>query len=269
VFELLTGDPAVGALDLRRALYLDTETTGLEGGAGTYVFLIGLGRFDGAHFTVEQAFLRDPADEAAALAAVAEQVSAAPAVVTFFGKVFDRHRLEDKMRVHGINPPFAGRPHLDLCFPLRRLTKGALPDGRLQTLERELLGLTRADDLPGSLAPAAWFDFLADRAHRLEGVFEHNLLDVQSLAVLAAYLGRVREESRGSGEPLVGPGPQRALALARALDERRERDAAQVWYERALARHAAAGDQGGLPSDAHMRASAALARLQRPRGRRR
>ncbi len=263
-FELLTGDPAVGGLDPARALYLDTETTGLEGGAGTYVFLVGLGRFDGGGFTVEQTFLREPADEAAALAAIADEIAAAPAVVTFFGKVFDRHRLEDKMRVHGIEPPFEGRPHLDLCFPFRRLTKGALPDARLQTMERELLHFHRADDLPGSLAPAAWFDFLASRAHRLEGVFQHNLLDVQSLAALAAYLGRALAEVRAAGDPLYGPSAHRALALARAFDERRDRETARTWYERALARHAAQETAHPLPPPALARATSALARLTRP-----
>lgn len=233
-FGLLSGDPALASLDLTRAVFVDTETTGLEGGAGTYVFLVGLGWFDGGRFVVQQSFLRDPEDEAAVLAAVAERIAAAPAVVSFFGKVFDRHRLEDKMRVHGVVPPFAGRPHLDLCFPLRRLTKGVLPDGRLQTLERELLGLVRADDMPGSLAPAAWFDLLAGRAHRLEGVFRHNLDDVRSLATMAAYLGRVGHGTRASGAPLAGCPGRRAFALARAHEDRRDTDAALACYGRLL-----------------------------------
>jgi uncharacterized protein YprB with RNaseH-like and TPR domain len=265
VFALLSGDDTLAGVDLTRALYLDTETTGLEGGAGTYVFLVGLGWFEGERFVVQQSFLRDPGDEPALLAAVAERIAAAHAVVSFFGKVFDRHRLEDKMRVHGVAPPFAGRLHLDLCFPLRRLTKGALPDGRLQTMERHLVGLTRADDMPGALAPAAWFDFLADRAHRLEGVFRHNLDDVRSLATLAAYLGRVTRETRCCGAPLPGPLLHRALAVARAYDDRRDTERALEWYGRVVAgdRLAAAALEPAALAKVH----AAVARLERRRAR--
>lgn len=177
-------------LPLEDALFLDTETTGLGGGAGTYVFLVGLARFDGDAFEIWQGFLDSPASEAALLAESARRIRQASVVVSFFGKSFDRHRLEDKLCVHGIETPFAGKPHLDLYWPLRRRYQGHFADCRLRTLERELAGVVREDDLPGSFAPAAWFDYLAGRAHRLEGVFRHNLDDVKSLAVLLHALSR-------------------------------------------------------------------------------
>lgn len=264
VFALLTGDATLGSVDLGRAVYLDTETTGLDGGAGTYVFLVGLGWFEAERFVVQQSFLRGPEDEHALLAAVAARIAAAPAVVSFFGRVFDRHRLEDKMRVHGVAPPFAGRPHLDLCFPLRRLTKGAFRDARLQTLERELLGFARVDDMPGALAPAAWFDYVAERAHRLEGVFRHNLEDVRSLAALAAYLGRVPSEARTAGRPLPGPCARRALALARAFADRRDDARALVWYQRLFERvDGGPGDEPPLEAAAVDKARAEVQRLAR------
>ena len=120
--------------------------------------------------------------------------------------------------IQGVAPPFAERPHLDLYHPFRRLTSGGrvegrLPDGKLQTMERALCGLARPDDLPGSLAPAAWFDFVAGRAHRLEGVFRHNRDDVLSLVTLAAYLGRVGAERRAAGEELAGCATARAWGV--------------------------------------------------------
>ena len=181
---LCARDPSLADASLADALYLDTETTGLSGGAGTYVFLVGLGSFTPAGFEVWQGFLADPAHERALLAEVAERIARAPLLVTFFGKSFDRHRLEDKMRMHGVTPPFTGKPHLDLYHPLRRLHGASLPDARLRTMEHALCGVERADDLPGSFAPAAWFDFLAGRAHLLEGVFAHNADDVLSLVTL-------------------------------------------------------------------------------------
>ena len=183
-------DERFAGFDPADALYLDTETTGLSGGAGTYVWLVGLGTFAEGRFSVWQGFLSEPAEERLLLELVAERVRACAYVVSFFGKSFDRHRLEDKMRMHGIAPPFADKAHLDLYWPLRRRHRGQFGDCRLRTLEHELCGVEREDDLPGSFAPAAWFDFLHGRPHRLEGVFQHNLDDVKSLATLLAHLGR-------------------------------------------------------------------------------
>jgi uncharacterized protein YprB with RNaseH-like and TPR domain len=182
-------DERLTTIDLESALFFDTETTGLSGGAGTYVFLVGMGRFVDDRFELWQGFLTHPAEERALLDEVAERIAGASAIVSFFGKSFDRHRLEDKMRLHGVPPPFAASVHLDLYHPLRRANRGKFENCRLKTLERELVGVQRGDDLPGSFAPAAWFDFLAQRPHRLEGVFRHNADDVLSLVTLAAHLG--------------------------------------------------------------------------------
>jgi len=187
LLALTAKDERVATLDLSRAVFLDTETTGLSGGAGTYVFLVGLGLFAADSFRVWQGFLADPRDERALLQETADRIASASAIVSFFGKSFDRHRLEDKMRMHGVKPPFASVPHLDLYWPLRRLHQGRFENCRLKTLERELAGVARADDLPGSFAPAAWFDFLGGRPHQLEGVFRHNLEDVLSLVALLPH----------------------------------------------------------------------------------
>jgi hypothetical protein len=239
-FALLTGDAPLADLDLRDVVYLDTETSGLAGGVGTWVFLVGLGRFvdtaEGARFEVWQGFLSDPEDERALLAESAARIRDASAVVSFFGKSFDRHRLEDKMRLCGVEPPFDGRPHLDLFHPLRRLYRGGFDDTRLSTMERELCGFEREDDLPGAFAPAAWFDFLSGRPHRLEGVFEHNLHDVRSLVTLAAHLGRAAQETRGDGRGLDGPPAERAAGLARATWNAGRREEALEWIERARER---------------------------------
>jgi uncharacterized protein YprB with RNaseH-like and TPR domain len=240
----LAKDGRLEELDPARCVYLDIETTGLAGGAGTIPFLVALGRFEDGAFRLWQAFLRDPGEEAAALAEVAERIRAARGVVSFFGKSFDRHRLEDKMRLHGIAPPFAEQPHLDLYHPLRRLYRGAFLDGRLATFERELCGVERVDDLPGAFAPLAWLEFLGGRAHRLEAVFRHNELDVLSLVVLGAHLARTRTEVRGDGRALGGCGRARARAVAELHSARREHSEALEWLERGLVR--AGSDEGGL-----------------------
>jgi uncharacterized protein YprB with RNaseH-like and TPR domain len=242
----LTGcDPALGQIDFRRALYFDTETTGLSGGAGTYVFLVGLGSFDERGFALWQGFLAHPADERALLAEVARRIRAAGAIVSFFGKSFDRHRLEDRMRVHGIAPPFSEVCHLDLFYPLQRLYRGALSDNRLCTLEAALCGVVREHDLSGALAPAAWFDFLAGRAHELEGVIAHNRDDVLSLVTLLAHLGRSTSELAPSGDALAGPAAQRAHGIAKLLAKSARHADAAAWFDRARTR---AQDASAPPS---------------------
>jgi len=252
----LAREPALAALDPRTAVYLDIETTGLAGGSGTIPFLVALGRFEGDTFKLWQAFLRHPGEEAAALEEVAARVRAASAVVSFFGKSFDRHRLEDKMRVHRIAPPFDARPHLDLYHPLRRFYGAGWLDTRLATVERELAGVEREDDLPGSLAPAAWYDFLAARPHRLEAVFRHNELDVLSLVVLVAHLAATRTGRAGG---LSGPARPRARALAELFAERREFAPALAALELALSL------PGGDDAELRYRRAEVLRRLGRAR----
>ena len=223
---LLAQDPTLSALALNGALFLDIETTGLSGGAGTKAFLVGLGRFHADDFELWQGFLRGPEEEAALLAECADRIRAAGAIVTFFGKSFDRHRLEDKMRVHGIAPPFKDCLHLDLYHPCRRLYGGRFADGRLATMERELAGLRRERDLPGAFAPAAWYDFLAGRAHLLEEVFRHNRDDILSLAALCGALGSVVQA------PGVADG-RVCAALARSAAKLGHWADAAAWAQRA------------------------------------
>lgn len=240
--SLCARDESLASLDVRDALFLDTETTGLSGGAGTYVWLVGLGSFRDDTFELWQGFLPDPSHERALLAEVAERIARAPLVVTFFGKAFDRHRLEDKLRMHGLDSPFEKKPHLDLYHPLRRLYAREFEDSRLRTFEDVLCGVQRAEDLPGAFAPAAWFDFLAGRAHRLEGVFAHNRDDVLSLVTLASHLGRVLQGARADGRALKGATRACELALARLHDEKRDFARALEHLERACAASQASED---------------------------
>lgn len=253
----LTRDPELVELDLGRAVYLDIETNGLAGGAGTIPFMVALGRFDEAgEFVLWQGFLRNPGEERAMLAAAAEEIERSSGVVSFFGKSFDRHRMEDKMRIHGIAPPFDALPHYDLYHPCRRLYGRGLPDGRLATMERELCGVERRGDLPGSFAPAAWLDFLQGRAHRLEAVFQHNADDVLSLVTLAAHLGRTRCQSRGDGKELVGDARDRTAAVAALHREHKNTEDELDWLERARGH-----DEGCV--ELRARRARALRRLER------
>ena len=138
---LVARDPRLRDFDPRRACFIDTETTALGGGAGTFVFLLGFGFFRDEEFVVEQFLLRTPADEPAMLRHVCALASAFDSTVTFFGKNFDRVRIEDKLAFWRIpsSPGIPWERHLDLCHVARRLFGGTLESCRLTSLENEIL----------------------------------------------------------------------------------------------------------------------------------
>lgn len=182
--------PPDTAIDLGECLFLDTETTGLAGGAGTVVFMVGLGFFEGPEFVLEQTFLRTYADEPAALRHTALRLQDRPHLVTFVGKAFDRHRLAARMAVHKLRSRVLTSRHLDLYYMARRRWRHELPDVRLQTVERHKLGVHRVDDMPGSAAPMAFLEWIRDGSGAVDRVFEHNRLDVLTLVTLMGALGR-------------------------------------------------------------------------------
>ena len=213
----------------RRLLYLDTETTGLAGGTGTYAFLVGVGFFDGDHFEVRQLFMRDLDEEPALLTALEEIFQRFDGFVTYNGSGFDLPLLETRF-VLG-RRRFPGTVfHVDLLGPARRLWSDRLADCRLGTVERHALRFTRDDDLPGALIPTVYFEYLRrKRPDELPRVFEHNRHDILSLAALTGWVADavVRapvpelepEALAGLGRLLELTEPERSLACYRmALD---------------------------------------------------
>lgn len=184
----LTKQPAFAALSPEQLLFLDTETTGLSGGAGTVVFAYGLAFFAGDELVVEQLFLRDFGEEPAMLQHVAARLAEFPVPVTFVGKSFDRHRIAARFALHRIRAPILTELHVDLYHVIRRAHGRQWPDTRLRTAEGRLLALHRDDDLPGSEAPAAFLDWIRDGTGPVDRVLEHNRLDVLSLVALLGAL---------------------------------------------------------------------------------
>ena len=187
---VLARDEALTALVPGQCLFLDTETTGLSGGAGTVVFAYGLGFLRGDELVVEQLFLRDFGEEPAMLHHLAMRLAEHPVPVTFVGKSYDRHRIAARLAVHRVQAPVLTERHVDLYHVVRRRHGKEWPDTRLRTAEQRLLGLLRHDDLPGSEAPAAFLGWVRDGTGPVDRVLEHNRLDVLSLvALLGAVAG--------------------------------------------------------------------------------
>lgn len=177
-----------------RLLFLDTETTGLGLGAGNVPFMVGLGFWEEGRFIVEQLLIRHPGEEEAMLKHVAARLAERPYLVSYNGKSFDWPILKSRYVMNRIAQPDEPLGHIDFLYPSRSLWKHSLPSCRLGQVEEDRLGVVRTDDVPGSLAPALYFQYLAERDPRiLRPVFEHNELDVLSLAGLAIHFSRIAE----------------------------------------------------------------------------
>jgi uncharacterized protein len=187
--------------------FLDTETTGLGGGA--CAFLAGVGSIDPGGFRLRQFFLRDYGDEPSLLWRLAEYLSQFDALVTYNGRTFDQPLLEGRYRLARTPHPFARLPHLDLLFGARRLWKLRLDSCRLIDLETRILGVERQGDLPGDLIPYYYFEFQrTHQALRLIPIFHHNALDILTLACLTPIVAGIfrapEEAGLRHGADLIG-----------------------------------------------------------------
>jgi uncharacterized protein YprB with RNaseH-like and TPR domain len=186
-------EPGLADLDLDEFAFIDTETTGLVGGTGTYTFLIGVGRFEGDEFRLAQFFMNEPAQEAAQLAALEAFLAPCQALVSFNGKSFDVPLINTRFLMNGLPSPLSQMGHLDLIHLARRLWRARLPSRTLGDLEERILGATRTQqDVPGWMVPEIFFDYMhTGDARPLRGVFYHNEMDVVSLGALLNHISQL------------------------------------------------------------------------------
>lgn len=245
--------PGLCASDLLGAAFVDVETTGLTGGTGTYVFLVGIGTFEDGSFHLRQFFLAHLGGETAMMAAVSEILADCRVIISFNGRRFDLPLLETRFTLSRLPRPTPGLAHLDLLYPTRHLYRRRLSSCRLASLETALLGVEREDDVPGWAIPGLYFDYLRQgRAEPLSTVFHHNTLDVLSLVALLGHLGRAAAKERPTS-------PHDCFALGR-WDELggQPEDAARL-YEAAL--------NNGCEEELHTVIVRRLVRLYRHLGR--
>lgn len=221
LLALLALDPRLASCDPSRALYLDTETTGLGPGAGTVAFLVGLAFFDAESGLVcEQLLVRQLGEEAPVLARVAERIRAASMLVTYNGKSFDMPVLRTRFVMNRATCP-PEPPHLDLVHVARRLHKGRGIGSTLGAMERGVLGYVREDDVPSGEVSACYLHFLrTGDARALLGVVDHNAWDVVSMAALVGLYGEPLDGTRLEPQDLVGVARtlKRAGAAERAFE---------------------------------------------------
>ena len=248
-----------------RLLFLDLETTGLFGGAGTQAFLVGCAAIDGDSIRVRQFLLPGFEHERAVLNEVQAWSKSHGALVTYNGRSFDVPLIETRFMFHRLPCPLDGVPHLDMLHASRRLwrqrplaTGTPDPDDSscsLAVLEKHIAGLHRVGDVPGYEIPSRFFRFVRDGdARPLEAVLEHNRLDLISLAaVLARAITLI---TRGPGEARTA---QEAYGLARVY----ERAGAPDNAEASLLRTIDFARRVGAEPEVHAEALRRLAWLRR------
>lgn len=242
-------------------LFLDTETTGISGGTGTYAFLIGLAWWDAGGLQVEQLIMRDFTEEYSLLQELASRLADRPVLVTFNGKSFDWPLLESRFTMtRAIKTPQLAA-HLDLLHPARAVWKFRLGSVRLIDLERQVLdaprlGWRREKDVESALIPQFYFDYLrGGAAEPLAGVVLHNQMDLRGLAALSGKMNEVLTVNLAHQADLEGPD---LFGLSRYLQRRGEMVRAGEVCARALDR--------GLPAEHRSRAKKDLAQLAKRGG---
>ena len=257
VMSAWAADGRLRELPIQSFAFLDTETSGLAGGTGTYAFLVGAARFDeNGDFILRQFFMRDPSEEPALLEGLAQFLAPAHALVTFNGKAFDAPLLATRYRMHNIPIPFTDFAHLDLLPLARRLWRDRLESRALKYLEENILLAPRTlAEVPGYEIPYIYFDYLRDGdARPLKGVFYHNAMDVVAMAALlshtAALLADPFQEAIEHGLDVI--------ALAKLYEHLGQWETAARLFERGL--------EMSLNEDDFWKAVNRLSVLQKRRG---
>jgi uncharacterized protein YprB with RNaseH-like and TPR domain len=217
-------------------VFLDTETTGLGSGTGTLPFIVGVGGWEGHEFVTRQLLLPEQSDEAGYLVALEALIPPHACLVTYNGRSFDWPLLVTRFRLHGRRPPVYGE-HLDLLPLARAFWKHRLPDARLASVEAGVCGVRRGHDLPGSLVPGRYLDYLrSGHGGPLRVVLEHNRQDVVSMALLLQVLATELAPVGRSGHPSAAVHPGDLGGLGRAYARKRRHDEALACFDAAMER---------------------------------
>jgi len=259
--ESLSRKTRIAIEDPTKWLFLDTETTGLAGGTGTYAFLVGLAWWDAGGLQSEQLFMRDFTEEYSLLHELAARIAERPVLFTFNGKSFDWPLLENRFTMtRSIAAPKLAA-HLDLLHPARALWKLRLGSVRLVELERQVLdaprlGWHRENDVASALIPQFYFDYLrGGPAEPLAGVVRHNQMDLRGLAALFCKINELLSESSGAALEMESLD---LFGLSRFLQRRGEAERAHSTCAQAL--------EIGLPAEFRPKALQELALMAKRRG---
>ena len=252
--KLLVPDPIDEIADPDQWLFLDTETTGLSGGSGTYVFLVGVAWWEGGGLEIEQFFLREYSEERSLLLALRERIRQRPVLVTFNGKSFDWPLLETRYRMSRKVSVPTPRAHLDFLHPARNLWRLRLGSVRLSELERHVLAWDRGADLLSGMIPQIYFDYLRGGSpERLVPVLNHNQMDLRGLVALSSRILSLLSDAETLGQDGL-----ELFGVSRICEKRGENTRARKLYEKSIS--------SILPTETDRMARRSLAKLAKREG---
>ncbi len=214
-----------------RPAFLDTETTGLAGGAGTLAFLVGVGVWEGNALVLHLIFMRTPDEELAALSYLTGVLSGATGLVTFNGRGFDVPILETRYIMNRMAPTPLALPHLDLLTVARQLWRDHLASRRLGELETQILAVGRTEqDLDSALIPFLYRQYLeTGDVSDMVRIFYHNEIDVLTLASLLIHVAGMVATPEGMA---LAAGEW--AGVGRVFDKAGREDEAMAAWARAL-----------------------------------
>src|SRR5581483_10331508 len=252
--QLLLPERPEDITDAEKWLFLDTETTGLSGGSGTYAFLVGVAWWESGGLEIEQFFMREYSEERALLLALRERIAEHPVLVTFNGKSFDWPLLETRYRMSRKLSLPTPRAHLDFLHPARHLWRLRLGSVRLSELERHVLSWDRRADLLSGLIPQIYFDYLrGGPPERLVPVLNHNQMDLRGLAALSSRILSLLSDVENLGQDGL-----EIFGVSRICEKQGEDIRARTLYEKSIASF--------LPTETDRVARRSLARLAKRQG---
>ena len=229
-FALAGKDENLLDFSYKKALFIDTETTGLAGGTGTLPFLIGIGSFSDNQFIIEQYMMRDYDEETAVLKALEPRFKQAEYIVSYNGKSYDLNIICTRLILNRIVNYLNDLHHFDLLYTVRRIWGPRLQDCSLINVEREILNFYRDDDIPGYMIPHIYFKYIkSGNGKNLDQVFRHNRLDILTLAVLAGRTANIYLDPEKCLEY-----PRDFASIARSYESLGELDKAALCYKKAI-----------------------------------
>lgn len=184
-FAVLARNESYEQLSLEDLLFIDTETTGLAGGSGTYVFLVGVGFLKKGSLIIRQFFLPAIESEAAMMLALENLLNDFKGFVSYNGKSYDLPLIRSRFVMNRLRCDFDRFYHIDLLHASRKFWKAVFDDKSLQGVEKNVLGFRRSGDIPGAEIPKRYFSFLADQnPGEIKPILQHNVMDILSMASL-------------------------------------------------------------------------------------
>lgn len=177
-----------GVADTEDLLFFDLESMGLF---SRPLVLLGLAKPKKDELLINQYLIRNITEELAGITKTLEQMKKDRILITYNGRRFDCNYLQERLGYYGQNQSIE-IPHMDLLFFARRAWKDKLPDCRLKTVEKKILGEERSLNVPSALVPDFYNTYLEEKCiGPLIPIIEHNKQDIISLAHLLANLCKI------------------------------------------------------------------------------